>query len=96
MGVFTAPYFASQRLVLPEIVGEDEQLLAHANSLVEGTTRFTLLLGNAVAGVFIAWLGAANVLWLDAATAIGMTAVAFMFLAATSRAEPARLRAEAA
>jgi MFS family permease len=68
MGVFTAPYFASQRLVLPEIVGEDEQLLAQANSLVEGTTRFTLLLGNAVAGVFIAWLGAANVLWLDAAT----------------------------
>ncbi|HKF15554.1 MAG TPA: MFS transporter [Gaiellaceae bacterium] len=68
MGVFTAPYFASQRLVLPEIVGEDEQLLAQANSLVEGTTRFTMLLGNAVAGVFIAWLGAANVLWLDAAT----------------------------
>jgi MFS family permease len=68
MGVFTAPYFASQRLVLPEILGEDEQLLAQANSVVEGTQRFTLLLGNAVAGVFIAWLGAANVLWLDAAT----------------------------
>jgi MFS family permease len=68
MGVFTAPYFASQRLVLPEIVGEDEQLIAQANSLVEGTTRFTMLAGNALAGVFIAWLGPANVLWLDAAT----------------------------
>jgi MFS family permease len=68
MGVFTAPYFASQRLILPEIVGEDEQLIAQANSVVEGTTRFTMLAGNALAGVFIAWLGAANVLWLDAAT----------------------------
>jgi len=68
MGVFTAPYFASQRLVLPEIVGEDEHLIAQANSLVEGTTRFTMLAGNALAGVFIAWLGAANVLWLDAGT----------------------------
>jgi MFS family permease len=68
MGVFTAPYFASQRLVLPEIVGEDEHVMAQANSLIEGTTRFTMLAGNALAGVFIAWLGAANVLWLDAGT----------------------------
>jgi MFS family permease len=68
MGVFTAPYFSSQRLILPEIVGEDEQLIAQANSVVEGATRFTMLAGNALAGAFIAWLGAANVLFLDAAT----------------------------
>ena len=68
MGIFTAPYFASQRLILPEVVGEDEHLIAQANSLVEGAQRLTILVGSALAGIFIAWLGAANVLWLDAAT----------------------------
>jgi MFS family permease len=33
-GVFTAPYFASQRLVLPEVVGEDERGVIRANSLI--------------------------------------------------------------
>jgi len=31
LGLFTAPYFASQRLVLPEVVGEDEQRVSQAN-----------------------------------------------------------------
>jgi hypothetical protein len=92
LGVFTAPYFASQRLVLPEIVGEDEQLLGQANSVVEGTQRFTLLLGNAVAGVFIAWLGAANVLWLDAATFLFAFAVVGLLV---PRARPVAVEAEA-
>ena len=61
-----AAYFASQRLILPAVVGEDEQRLAQANSLVEGTTNVTNLLGPVLAGVLIAVLGAANVMWLDA------------------------------
>ena len=31
LGLFTAPYVASQRLVLPEVVGEDEQRVSQAN-----------------------------------------------------------------
>ena len=66
LGAFTAPYFASQRLVLPELLGDDERLVGRANSLVEGTTRLMGVVGPAVAGVLIGLLGATNVLWLDA------------------------------
>lgn len=67
-GVFSTPYYASQRLVLPELLGEDERAVARANSLIEGTTETTNLLGPALAGLLIALIGAANVLWLDAAS----------------------------
>ena len=67
-GVFTAPYFASQRLVLPEVVGEHERLITQANSLMEGAQRLTGLAGPAAAGALIALLGATNVIWIDAAT----------------------------
>jgi MFS family permease len=67
-GTFSVGYFASQRMILPSVVGEDEQRLAQANGLVEGTTNVTNLAGPALAGVLIAVMGAANVLWLDAAS----------------------------
>jgi MFS family permease len=66
LGLFSCAYFTCQRLILPAVVGENEQLLAQANSLVEGTTNITTLLGPALAGVLIALVGAANVMWFDA------------------------------
>jgi MFS family permease len=66
LGAFSCAYFTCQRLILPAVVGEDEQRLAQANSLVEGTTNVTNLLGPALAGILIALMGAANVMWLDA------------------------------
>jgi MFS family permease len=68
LGVFFAPYFSSQRVILPELVGEDETLLAQANAIFQGATRLTMLLGPALAGVLIALLGAAPLLFVDAAT----------------------------
>ena len=68
VGVFIAPYYASQRVILPEIVGEDEKLVAQANAFVEAATRVTALLGPAAAGVLIASVGSTNVLYVDAAT----------------------------
>lgn len=65
-GTFSVGYFASQRLILPAVVGEDEQRLAQANGILEGTTNLTNLAGPALAGVLIATLGAANVMWIDA------------------------------
>jgi MFS family permease len=67
-GLFSCAYFTCQRLILPAVVGEDEQTVAQANSLVEGANNATQLLGPALAGVLIAFLGAANVMWLDAAS----------------------------
>ena len=68
LGCFFAPYFASQRLILPELVGDDEATVAQANAVVEGTQRATALLGPALAGILIAVIGAANVLYVDAAS----------------------------
>lgn len=67
-GCFFAPYFSAQRLILPELVGEDERTVAQANAFVEGAQRATALLGPSAAGVLIALVGATNVLYLDAAT----------------------------
>lgn len=68
IGCFLAPYFSSQRVILPELVGDDERLVAQANAILEGALRATALAGPAAAGVLIAVLDAPNVLYIDAAT----------------------------
>ena len=80
-GLFSSAYFTSQRLMLPAVVGEDQQVLAQANTLVEGTQNITQLLGPALAGVLIAFMGAANVMWLDA----GSFVIAFLLVASFVR-----------
>ena len=77
VGVFIAPYFASQRLVLPELLGDDETAVSKANAIVEGSQRAASLLGPALAGVLIAAVGPPNVLYVDAAS----FAVSFVVLA---------------
>jgi MFS family permease len=84
-GLFSIGYFTAQRTILPAVVGEDEQLVARANSLVEGTTNITNFLGPALAGFAIALLGAANVLWVDAAS----YALSFLVIALVVRTRPA-------
>jgi len=86
IGVFLAPYYASQRLILPELVGEDERTVAQANAILEGAQRATSLLGPATAGVLIATFGAPSVLYIDAATFF----VSFVLLALFVPAKPPR------
>jgi MFS family permease len=80
LGVFIAPYFASQRLVLPELLGDDERAVSQANAVLEGAQRTTSLLGPALAGVLIAAIGAPNVLYLDAASFVFSFAVLALFV----------------
>ncbi len=68
IGCFLAPFFASQRVILPELVGEDETTVAQANAVIEGATTLTNLLGPVIAGLLIAAVGATSVLYIDAAT----------------------------
>jgi MFS family permease len=68
LGCFMAPYFASQRVILPELVGEDERAMSQGNSLIEGGSAFAALIGPALAGLLIPFIGAPNVLYVDAAT----------------------------
>jgi len=80
LGVFIAPYFASQRLVLPELLGDDERAVSQANAVLEGAQRATSLLGPALAGVLIAAIGAPNVLYLDAVTYLFSFSVLLLFV----------------
>ena len=80
LGVFIAPYFASQRLVLPELLGDDERTVSQANAVLEGAQRTTALLGPALAGVLIASIGAPNVLYLDAASFLFSFTVLLLFV----------------
>src|SRR5215218_5543877 len=68
LGCFMPPYFASQRTILPELVGENERLMSQSNSLIEGGSAFAALAGPALAGVLIPFLDAPNILYVDAAT----------------------------
>jgi MFS family permease len=73
----TAAHMPAQRLVLVEVVGEEESLVARVNAYLDGAQTAAPLIGPALAGVLIAVLGAPNVLYVDAATfGVAATAVA--------------------
>jgi MFS family permease len=68
LGAVGSPYGAAQRTIVPELLGEDEALVARTSALFQGATRVTMLTGPAVAGVLIGLVGAAAVLVIDAAS----------------------------
>jgi MFS family permease len=70
IGIFAAPYFASSRLVVPEIAGEDEQAVASVNAVLSGANQLTQLAGPVLAGVLIAATTPATVLVVDGCTYI--------------------------
>jgi MFS family permease len=80
-GALSTAYFTCQRAVIPAIVGTGEQEVARANTLLEGATNFTSFAGPAIAGLLIGLLGAADVLWIDAASFL----VSFVLVAAFVR-----------
>lgn len=68
LGAAGTPYGAAQRVVVAEILDEDEASVERANALLQGATRITMLCGPALAGVLIAVVGAPIVLVVDAAS----------------------------
>jgi MFS family permease len=68
LGAFTAPYLAARMVIVPELLGEDEEEVTEANALFQAATRATLLAGPALAGILIGVVGATSVLLIDAAT----------------------------
>ena len=70
LGAFAAPYFAAQKVIVPELLGEDEQQITESQALFQAATRATLLAGPAFAGILIGIVGATSVLLIDAATYI--------------------------
>jgi predicted MFS family arabinose efflux permease len=88
LGSFTAPYYASSRLILPEVVGEDEQLVAQGSAFVQAATQLTQLGGPILGGVLISWLSAPAVLVVDAATYAFSFVVILTFVRAGGRVAP--------
>ncbi|WP_370026329.1 MFS transporter [Planotetraspora sp. GP83] len=68
IGLFTAPYLASQQTIIADLLGEDEVILGRATSLLQGAVRTALLIGPPVAAGLIALLGAPAVLFINALT----------------------------
>jgi MFS family permease len=68
LGIFTAPYIASQRSILPEVLGDDERVVAKASGLFGGAQHLPIVVGPAIAGVLIGWLGTAPLLVVDGGT----------------------------
>jgi len=68
LGAFAAPYFAAQKVIVPELLGEEEERITEAQALFQAATRATLLAGPALAGILIGVVGATSVLLIDAAT----------------------------
>jgi predicted MFS family arabinose efflux permease len=68
LGAFSAPYFAAQKMIVPELLGEDEGLVTRASALFQGATRLTMLLGPVTGGILISVASAPAVLLIDAAT----------------------------
>ena len=74
-GVFTAAHMPAQRLIVAEVVGDEERFVARANAYLDGAQTTAPLVGPALAGILIVALGTANVLYVDAAT-FGVAALA--------------------
>jgi MFS family permease len=88
MGCFLAPYYASSRLVLPEVVGEDEQLVAQGSAFVQAANQLTQLGGPVLGGLLIAWISAPAVLLIDACTYVFSFVVILLFVRAGKRVAP--------
>jgi predicted MFS family arabinose efflux permease len=85
LGSFMAPYYSSSRLILPEVLGADEQLVAQGSAFVQAANQLTQLGGPILAGVLIAWLSAPAVLLVDAATYAFSFVVILVFVRAGKR-----------
>jgi MFS family permease len=83
LGAVGAPYFAANRLILPELLGEDEGTVSQASALFQSATRITLLLGPVTAGVLIGVIGAPAVLVVDAATYVVAVLLVALFVPPT-------------
>jgi MFS family permease len=81
------PSFASKTSIVPELVGEDEQVLTEANALVQAANRITLILGPPLGGALIAVIGATNVLYVDAVTFVAAFVLVALFVPRVGRIE---------
>lgn len=80
ISAFVTPSIASKASLLPDLIGEDERVLAEANALMQAAQRITMIAGPPLGGVLIAVVGATNVLLFDAVSFVLAFALVFVFV----------------
>jgi MFS family permease len=65
-GVFFPAHFASQRTILPALLGEGADDLTRGNAVLQAANRLPMTLGPALGGLLVVVLGAPGVLVIDA------------------------------
>jgi MFS family permease len=85
IGLFSAPYIASQRSIIPELFGDDEVTVSKASALFGTATQLPIVIGPALAGALVAWIGAPGVLLIDGATYLFAFAVVLVAVRAGRR-----------
>ena len=68
LGLFSAPYFAAQRTIIPELYGSDEKIVSKVSAAFGGAQQVTLIVGPVLGGLLVAAFGPPAVLLVDAAT----------------------------
>ena len=84
-GAFFPAHFASQRNILPDLLGEEASGLTRANAVLQAANRLPMVLGPALGGILVASFGAPAVLLVDAAS-YGLSALLLVLMVR----EPAR------
>lgn len=82
IGLFAVPYAAAAQSMLPEIVGEDEGLVAQAVSALQVAIQTTGVVGPVLAGVLIPFVGAPSLLLFDGASYVLCAAIVLVFVKA--------------
>lgn len=82
IGLFGVPYAAAAQSMLPEIVGEDEGLVAQAVSALQVAIQTTGVVGPVLAGVLIPFVGAPSLLLFDGASYVLCAAIVLVFVKA--------------
>jgi predicted MFS family arabinose efflux permease len=82
VGIFNAPYNSARSVLLPELLGEQESMVAQATSAFEGSRMVTTIAGPVLGGILIGVIGPAGVLLIDGVSYL----VAFLLVAAFVRA----------
>ncbi len=97
-GLLEIPGLTARRSLLPELAVMARVRLERVNASFEAIQHLALLLGPPIAGILIVWLGASNVLWIDAATFVASALIVApaipASLAAAKQATTSRYRDE--
>ncbi len=88
--IFSIPAAVARYSALPDLAATADVRFERANAIFDGSLTAASLVGPAIAGVLIAWIGATNVLWFDVMT-FGLSALIVLALVPGYHRAPADL-----